>query len=796
MTRSVSFNGVTRFVPGGISRVRVDQLATQGVSIQSIGLLGEADGGAPGATSGLVSISDASRAVELFRRGPLVDAILLAFQSSADDQVPGGAGEVVVYKTNASTRSSVNLPRDGSTAHSDTAAVGSTTTVVNLTTGGLVVNALQNYWVDITLSSVPGTPTFRRRITANSATTLTVTPALPAAPVAGNAVVVRNNAIALQTRDYGAHTSNVNIDYNYIAPSVNAPGGFQVTSEFEGLSVISPTLGETPRMRLTYVGGTNAVAQQTVSAVLTTLSNTNIDLTVGGLTPAAHNGASVVIAEPGSGLSEQVKITSNLAGALTLQAPGISNEMVAALRAAGNGVGTVNITTVTAATATVGGANGVATTLTTAITGVTGDDLSITFPAGMTIAALAAQINTNVNYRAEVPNNVNGNLAFARDLDFGTTAANIQVDPDVRAQTGAEYTAQRAFTADIFDIISWINSDSEYLVASRSTGQTADGSTLALDALATDGPLYLAGGARGVTANSSFQAGFDKLLTREITYVSPLIDQDLSLEGYGSTATWNSVAAQLKDHVTLARGAAGLERGAFIGFRGNKQQIIAAANRINDTDVQLVCQNPTILSTTSELTEVGPRHFAVMAASMRAGVNEVALPLTNKFIRASSITQDSSWAPGDVTDSADFIRNGVMFAIEVPGQGFRWVRDMTTYVKDDHICWTEGSVRDAVRKVVYGLRSQIERKFTGQKGTPATIGAVKDFAVKVLEEYRTLEYIVDSTDPVTNATTRAYYGLKVTSAGDVLRLSVGIFPVPGINFELLDVFVSVPTQSA
>lgn len=795
MTRSVNFNGITRYVPGGISRVRVDNLATQGASVLSIGLIGEADGGAPGSTSGLVSLRDPARAVDLFRSGPLVEAILLAFQSSADLLVPGGAGEVVVYKTNQSTQSSVHIPQDSSSAVSDTAAAASTTTVVNLTTGGLTVNDWVGYKVDITLSAVPGTPTYRRTIVSNTASALTITPALPAAPSVTDVTVIRNTAFVATSRDYGAHTESNSIDYTYTAPSASTTGGFLATIDFEGEEQVSPTLGETPRLYVTYVGGTNAVAQDTITTVATTLTNTNIDLTTGGLTPAAHNGASVVITEPGSGLSERVRITSNIAGTLTLEGDGISNELLAACVAAGDGVATVDILNVTAATVQVTGANGVATALATSITGVAGDNLAITFPSGMTVTQLADLINKNTNYIAEVPSNINGNLQLVANLDFGTSAANIQVERDRRAAFGSVYTSQRAFMADIFDITTWISSESKYLTAARHTSAANDGAALALSDL-QDGPSILAGGTRGISANSNFQSGFDLMLTREVNYVVPLIDEDLANEGNTSTATWASVSQQLRDHVIEARGAAGLERAGFIGIDGTKTEVIAGANSLNDTDIQLFGQSPTTLAANSELTQFGPRMLAVMAASMRCGVGEVALPLTNKFLRISALTQDSSWTPGDLTDSADMILNGVMFAIEVPGQGFRWVRDMTTYIKDDNLCWTEGNVRDAVRKVVYGLRTQIDRKFTGLKATPATINAVKDFATNVLEQYRTDEYIVDSTDPVTGETIRAYYGLKVSSAGDVLSLSVGIFPVPGINFQLNDVFTSVPSQSA
>ena len=92
MARSVTFNGITRFTPGGITRINAAALNQVVLSANSIvGIIGESEGGAPGATGGLVSLFDPARAADLFRSGPIVDALGLVFQSSNDPDVPGGA---------------------------------------------------------------------------------------------------------------------------------------------------------------------------------------------------------------------------------------------------------------------------------------------------------------------------------------------------------------------------------------------------------------------------------------------------------------------------------------------------------------------------------------------------------------------------------------------------------------------------------------------------------------------------------------------------------------------------------
>jgi hypothetical protein len=98
--------------------------------------------------------------------------------------------------------------------------------------------------------------------------------------------------------------------------------------------------------------------------------------------------------------------------------------------------------------------------------------------------------------------------------------------------------------------------------------------------------------------------------------------------------------------------------------------------------------------------------------------------------------------------------------------------------------------------VAFDLRDKLVERFTGKKAAPATITNIRDAAVAILELARQDDIIVDSTDPTTGATVRAYHNLKVFSSGDIVTLNVGIFPVVGINFQLNEIFLQLPTQSA
>lgn len=857
MARFVTFGGITRFKPGGITKLNAEALNQVLLSDNSIvAVIGEAEGGAPGAVSGLVTHADPSRATSEFRSGPLVDAIRTAFQSSNDVDVPGGASRVLIYKTNQSTQSVASLPTEEATfvigsltpndaeatggaastlidttlaatfaddelngkflvlrpftattevqvitdyvsstqtmtvgsawasapiaaddyyvldaeVYATSEATGAGGTTVTWANGGLTPDEHIGRWVFIQ-NTAAAADVHLVQITDNDATTLTVTPSLPAL-TAGAVAQILPNAQDLTSVDYGAHVNNVNVDLD---DGTQVSNSLVATVEFEDDSQQSPEVGGVNFMQLLYRGGAAAISDVVEGSPVAPNTATSIEVSGAGLTPSAHVGQQIYSVE----LDEYTTITANTASVITVS-PGFSQVPTAATG--------VQIRTVTKAEALVNGSAGLATSLSTTITGVVGDDLSITFTAGMTLRQLQTAVQVNTNYVATIPAGINGDLAVAEDFDFGpNTVTNIQ-------QTASLTT--EGFRQDNVALVNYFNVVDEKVTSVRSTGGALDG-CCAPNALAE--PVFLAGGTRGISSDSNFQAGFDAVILVRANSVVPLVDQDLVNEGFGSTATFGSVAAQLLAHVqaarTVAQNTAG-ERGGFIGFRGNKSALIAQANVINDTDVQLVSQYPTILNASGSLQQFGPRMQAVMGASMRAGVSEVAEPLTHKYLRTSGMTQDASWDPADTTDANELITNGILFAENIDGQGTRWVRDLTTYVKDDNLAFTEGSVRDAVRFVAYGLRTTLVNKFTGKKAAPATAESAKDAAASYLELLRGDNIIVDSTDPATGATIRAYHNLKVTLSGDILKVNCGFFPVPGINFTLNDLYLQLPTQAA
>lgn len=112
MSISRNFNGASIRKPGAYSRTETIlsggfPLAPTGV----VGIVGEAEGGEPGSSAGVLTFTseDIGALVQTYKSGPLVDAARLLVGPGRDARVPNGASQIRVYKTNASTQSSIDL---------------------------------------------------------------------------------------------------------------------------------------------------------------------------------------------------------------------------------------------------------------------------------------------------------------------------------------------------------------------------------------------------------------------------------------------------------------------------------------------------------------------------------------------------------------------------------------------------------------------------------------------------------------------------------------------------------------
>lgn len=113
-----NFNGASIFKPGAYSRTKVNlaggfPLAASGI----VAIVGEATGGEPGSSAGVLTFTSEQVAAvqEIYKSGPIVDAVKVLVSPARDARVVNGASLIRVYKTNASTKAYLAVENAAST---------------------------------------------------------------------------------------------------------------------------------------------------------------------------------------------------------------------------------------------------------------------------------------------------------------------------------------------------------------------------------------------------------------------------------------------------------------------------------------------------------------------------------------------------------------------------------------------------------------------------------------------------------------------------------------------------------
>jgi hypothetical protein len=106
-----SFNGASIRKPGAYSKFKVDNSSGGDLAANdTLFLVGESSKGAPGSVEGIQNFSSSNldALVAKYGSGPIVDCAIAAVRPSKTPGI-GGAGRILVYKTNASTQASASL---------------------------------------------------------------------------------------------------------------------------------------------------------------------------------------------------------------------------------------------------------------------------------------------------------------------------------------------------------------------------------------------------------------------------------------------------------------------------------------------------------------------------------------------------------------------------------------------------------------------------------------------------------------------------------------------------------------
>jgi hypothetical protein len=120
MAIRVTFAGASLLVPGAYSHTETAESSVASPALGVVALIGEADEGPAFVTeTGLSAVSfgpDEFAAIQdKYGSGELVDAARLAITPSNDPQIQGGAQELILIKTNSSTKASMVIPQGSST---------------------------------------------------------------------------------------------------------------------------------------------------------------------------------------------------------------------------------------------------------------------------------------------------------------------------------------------------------------------------------------------------------------------------------------------------------------------------------------------------------------------------------------------------------------------------------------------------------------------------------------------------------------------------------------------------------
>lgn len=408
------------------------------------------------------------------------------------------------------------------------------------------------------------------------------------------------------------------------------------------------------------------------------------------------------------------------------------------------------------------------TTLTTTITGGPGGEaLNITFANYASLNDILFFIS---GFPAYTVTTLISNAQAFNPANLDAIAAQ-----DIRT---ASYTVM----SNNFDLSDWVNSNSSQIMSTLTLNKTGPRAILAKTALS--------GGTLGTSANADWANAYTAMGGVTVNQLVPLASTDATAAQ--GTYTLLSINTALQTHCQLFSSTAGRsERQGWASFHGTKTALIAAAIALNSAHVCISSQSISRISAvTANLTVFPEWGMACILAGMRAGA-PLAEPLTHKDIKATAVTNDSSWSTTTAQDLIDLLLNGIMFTTFVQGEGFRIEKGITTYTKSNNDAFIEEVIVQNWKYIAFSWRTALEKQYIGRPMDLGTVQTVKPFSSNILNALRTQGVITDSI--VNGVQTPGFGNIAVTAANDVLSVSGNVSPSQGINF-ILNTVTLVPAQ--
>lgn len=767
MATNLVFNNVSTQVPGAYSMVDPSGLASVGLGATGIvALIGQAQGGKPytavNGPADFIRLSSPAAAAQYFTSGDLLEACSMAFAPSSDANISGGAQQIVALKVNPSTPSSAVFGNaHGAVMQVTSLDYGAATSQINVTIapgssyGQLLTIAYQN--IIETADNLGGPLNFKLQYVTGADDPKLVSWQTMTAGVEADGSIHANGALGVAG----------------LATDVTASTGTPATAQ------IQSTTADAGQVLALY--GLDASGNALRENITLSASGGSVD---SANQYASIQGAALLYAGAYGTISVSLRGNQALSFAQNQRGRGavvFTNAFVA------NGPVTLSNPSDTAVTAVLDGLDAQGAPLAQVLAVPAGGQATTALPishmtalavggvsaaAQLTLSAQAARYDSGLG--ATLPQaaayfNSLTTPGQARTYGFVATAdytvAKVLLSSLDATAADVSILSPVQLTSGLNAVVNWINTNSQLVSATVLTGAQGAPDN-------TSRPTYLGGGSEGVATFADYQNCLNLLKQLYINSVVCLTSDP-------------AVSAAVDAHCTFMCGRGKKERDGFVGLMNAAQtdvptisEALAQAEVINSRNIRAIPQAVTRYSTQGVLTEFPPHFAAVLAAGMQAGAT-VGTSLTHKYASVVTFRHHPSLDP--INQAEQLIGGGLMYLEHIDGVGSRWVRNITTYLQDNNLAYTEGSVNAAANYSVYSIRTALEDVI----GKPAFTGTTAAVATICTAELQAL---------VRSGVLVSYGPPQVSIAGDTISVSLLVAPIVPTNFVTLTMHLS--TQSA
>ena len=416
-----------------------------------------------------------------------------------------------------------------------------------------------------------------------------------------------------------------------------------------------------------------------------------------------------------------------------------------------------------------------ATNLTTTVTGGSGANLNILLSQYSTISDLAAFINTQTGYSASAT--TVGTQSSPSTLDQVTNigiATSTTTDEPGRVKQALYRFVTAAGT-------SGLTTFTAHAVAGLPAPMV--------------GFVFLAGGAKGGTANADVLDGLVDAQSIQTNFLVPLFSQDASLDiplgltDSTSTYTIAAINALVKtQELAMSTPLMKHYRQATCSYFGTYANAKTQAQSLATYRCSLAFQQASQTDSEGNVTLFQPWYSACIAAGMQAA--GFYKGITNKYGNIISFVDPVDFDSSNPGDLEDALLAGLLI-LQQDNAGNKWISDQTTYGFDNNFVYNSMQAVYLSDVATLGLINGVQTNFIGQSVADITAGDVKTYVQSLMSQYKQLKIISASDDAPLG-----YKNLQVSIVGPVINISIELKLSTTIYFAAINISISQVEQTA